>query len=195
LYKTLNRYNEKVFCWFILCGLTIVTKGQEISVEKSINEIQTGFLGIWVHNESKLTNEIALRSEIGFNSGIFGGGFYDKTGFILIPVITVEPRWYYNLQKKNSKSKNIKNNRGNFIGIKTSYTPDWFVISNYDNLSVVNQISIVPKWGIRRSIGKHFNFETGIGLGYRYVFAKSAGYAENESESELNLHLRIGYTF
>lgn len=179
----------------ILCGLTIFTKGQEISVEKSIYGIQTGLLGIWVHNELKLTNEISLRSEIGFDSGIFGGSFYDKTGFLMTPVITLEPKWYYNLEKRNSKSKNIKNNSGNFIGLKTSYNPDWFVISNYDNLKVVNQISIIPTWGIRRNIGNHFNFETGIGLGYRYIFAKSAGYLENESEAVLDLHLRIGYTF
>ena len=179
----------------ILCGLAIITKGQEISVEKSIYGIQTGFLGVWVHNESRLTNEISLRSEIGFDSGIFGGSFYDKTGFLMTPVITLEPKWYYNLEKRNSKSKNIKNNSGNFIGLKTSYNPDWFVISNYDNIRVVNQISIIPKWGIRRNIGNHFNFEAGIGLGYRYIFAKSAGYLTNESEATLDLHLRIGYTF
>jgi len=37
--------------------------------------IQTGFLGIWVHNESKLSNTISLRSELGFDSGFWGGDF------------------------------------------------------------------------------------------------------------------------
>jgi hypothetical protein len=186
---------KKILIALILCGLTIFTKGQETSVEKSIFGVQTGLLGIWIHNESRLTNEISLRSELGFDSGIFGGSFYNKTGFIMTPVITAEPRWYYNLEKRVSKSKNIKNNSGDFIGMKISYNPDWFVISNYDNLKVVNQVSIIPKWGIRRVYGEHFSFEAGFGVGYRYIFAKSAGYLENESEVALDLHLRIGYNF
>ncbi|MDA3780511.1 MAG: hypothetical protein PF487_09895 [Bacteroidales bacterium] len=186
---------RKCLIIIILSGLSLNTNAQGISVEKSISGIQTGFLGIWVNNEAKLTKEIALRSEIGFDCGIFGGSFYEKTGFLFIPVIRVEPRWYYNLEKRDAKSKNIINNSGNYIGIKTSFNPDWFLISNYENLKIVNQIAIIPKWGIKRSIGNHFNFETGIGIGYRYIFAKSAGYRENENELAVDLHLRIGYTF
>ena len=63
------------------------------------------------------------------------------------------------------------------------------------NHFIVNQVSIIPTWGIKRNIGKHFTYETGIGLGYRYYFAKSEGYAKNESSGALNLHLRVGYRF
>ena len=64
-----------------------------------------------------------------------------------------------------------------------------------DNVEVADQISIIPTWGIRRNIGNHFTYETGIGIGYLYYFAKDAGYAENESDVAVNLHLRIGYRF
>ncbi|MEZ0007550.1 hypothetical protein ABH942_002932 [Flavobacterium sp. 28YEA47A] len=179
---------------FILCCLTMAAKSQTASVEKSLFGIQTGFLGVWAHNETKLSNQIVLRSELGLDSGIWGGDYYDKTGFLMTPVITVEPRWYYNLNKRVAKSKRIDGNSGNFISLKTSYHPDWFVISN-DDVNIISDISIIPTWGIRRNIGKHFNYETGIGVGYRYIFAKQAGYLENKSETTLNLHLRIGYTF
>ena len=177
----------------ILCGFTFIAKSQNASVEESTYGIQTGILGVWFHNETKLSKQIALRSELGLDSGIFGGSFYDKVGFLMTPVITLEPRWYYNLDKRVSKSRNIVGNSGNFVSIKTSYNPDWFVISNYDNLRVVNQISIIPTWGIKRNMGNHFTYETGIG--YRYSFAKNAGYLKNEGEVALNLHLRIGYRF
>jgi hypothetical protein len=186
---------KKIFLTLIFCGLTFIAKSQTTSVEKSTNGIQIGVLGIWFHNETKLSQQIALRGELGLDSGIFGGSIYDRTGFLMTPVITLEPRWYYNLDKRVSKSRNITGNSANFISIKTSYHPDWFVISNYDNLKVVNQVSIVPTWGIKRNIGNHFTYETGIGIGYRYIFAKSAGYLKNESEVALNLHLRIGYRF
>jgi hypothetical protein len=175
--------------------MTLIVKSQNASVEKSTYGIQTGFLGIWLHNETKLSNSIALRSEIGFDSGIWGGDFYDGTGFLLTPVITLEPRLYYNLNKREEKSRRIEGNSGNFISLKTSYHPDWFVISNTDNVSVISDISIIPTWGIRRNIGKHFTYETGFGIGYRYTFAKQAGFLENKSEVDVNLQLRIGYRF
>ena len=174
---------------------TIVTKAQNASVEKSTFGIQTGILGIWVHREVKLTNLIALRAELGMDAGIWYGGFYPKTGYLITPVFTFEPRWYYNLEKRQSKSKSITGNSGNFLTIQTSYHPNWFTISNYDNAKILNQVSLIPTWGIRRNIGEHFTYETGIGLGYRYYFAKSVGYTKDESSAALNLHLRVGYRF
>ena len=168
---------RKILFTLLFFGLTLTAKSQNASVEKSTFGIQTGILGIWVHNESKLSNQVVLRSEIGFDSGIWGGTFYDKTGFRL------------------KKERRIDGNSGNFISLKTSFHPDWFVISNYDNLRIVSDISIVPTWGIRRNIGNHFTYETGFGVGYVYYFAKDAGFSENKSDVTVNLHLRIGYKF
>lgn len=137
-----------------------MAKSQNASVEQSTFGIQTGVLGIWIHNEAKLANQIALRSEIGFDSGFFGGSSYNRTGFLMVPVITVEPRWYYNLNKRVAKSRNIAGNSGNYLSIQTNYNPDWFIITNEDNLSLVNQASVIPTWGIRRSLGNHFTYET-----------------------------------
>ncbi len=59
-------YMKRNLIMLILSGLTILTKGQETSVEKSTYGIQTGLLGVWIHNEFRLSNEISLRSEVGF---------------------------------------------------------------------------------------------------------------------------------
>ncbi|AXT18411.1 hypothetical protein D7030_07840 [Flavobacteriaceae bacterium AU392] len=174
-----------------LIFITFSINAQDASVEDSFYGIQTGFLGIWVHNETKLSNKIALRTELGLDAGFFySSAFSDNLGFLLAPVITLEPRWYYNLDKRQNKSKNIKNNSGNFLSLDVSYHPDLFVISNNDNVGVIDQVSVIPKWGIRRSIGNHFNYETGIGVGYNYIFG---GF--NEGEVAVDLHLRIGYKF
>ena len=186
---------KNIFSCMIFFFFVSVTKGQVISVEKSIFNIQTGFLGVWLNNESKLSDKVALRSEIGFDAGYFMGSFYSKTGFFMTPVLTLEPRWYYNLKNRVAHSKKIKSNSGNFFGIKVSYNPDWFVISNYDGLSVVNQVSLIPKWGIRRNLGNHFNFEGGGGIGYKYYFSEKADYLRRENEAAVDLHLRIGFQF
>ena len=186
---------KKILLTLAFCGLTIIAKSQTTSVEQSTYGIQTGVLGIWAHNEAKLSNQIALRAEIGMDAEFYGGSSYLKNAFLMTPVIRLEPRWYYNLEKRVLKSKNIKGNSANFLTLQTSYRPNWFVISNYENVEVGDQISIIPTWGIKRNIGNHFTYETGIGIGYRYIFAKSVGYLENLGEATLNLHLRIGYRF
>lgn len=177
--------------------LLIVSKitAQNVSVEKSIYGIQTGLLGIWVHNESRLSNEFVFRTELGFDGGYRYSDFYDLNYYVLAPVITAEPRWYYNLEKRNKKGKNTTKNSANFVGLKLSFHPDWFTISNEDNISITNQISFIPKWGIKRTLGDHFTYETGIGLGYEYYFYKNEGYPENEGGIAVDLHVRIGYSF
>lgn len=187
---------KKIVLILMLCGFAHTAASQNTSVEKSTLGLQTGVLGIWFHSENRLSNQVALRSEIGLDAGIFGGSlYYNGTGYLLIPTITLEPRWYYNLDKRASKSKNIAGNGGNFISLKTSYHPDWFVISNYSPFSIIDQILIIPTWGIKRNIGDHLTYEAGFGFGYRHVFAKRAGYSQNEGDTAANLHLRVGYRF
>jgi len=156
----------------------------KISVEKSIYGIQIGTLGFWVYNESRLTNTIALRSEIGLDAGII------NSLYILTPTITAEPRFYYNLKKRSKKGKSILKNSANFLALKFFYVPNLFVISNYQDTRAIKSLSIIPKWGIKRSIGKHFTYELGLGIGY-YIDLED-GYL---NESTADLHLRIGYTF
>ena len=160
------------------------------SVEKSIFGIQTGFFGIWVHNESKLSNEISLRSELGLDAG-FVINSYDNSTF-LVPSIRVEPRWYYNLEKRVAKGKNIKNNSGNFLSLTTTYNPDWFVIPEKTNLNFIGSVSVIPKWAIKRTYGNHFTFETGVGIGYVFF---TEDYLDSKGVVGVDLHLRLGYTF
>lgn len=184
---------KKKFFYTLISSLVyLVGNSQTASVEKSTFGIQTGLLGVWAHNEMKLTNQIALRTEFGLNAAFFAGNFYPKTGFLMTPVLIAEPRWYYNLDKRLSKSRNIAGNSGNFFSIQTSYHPNWFVISNYDNFKTFNLVTLIPTWGIKRNIGKHFTYESAIGIGYGHQFRESYGDLEGVS---INLHARIGYRF
>lgn len=179
----------------ICCGLTFIAKSQNASVEKSTSGFQIGVLGTWFYNEAKLSNKIALRTELGLDSGIFGIMHSYEVGYILIPDITVEPRYYYNLNKRLTKSKSITGNSGNFVSLRTSYYPDWFVVTKNENLRPYNHIAIIPSWGIKRNVGNHFTYEAGLGIGYRYYFTKRVGFTENQLNRSGNLHIRIGYRF
>ena len=187
----------KILFIILLSFCTLGAFAQNTSVEKLTFGLQTGVLGIWAYNEAKLSNTITLRTELGFDFGIWETTFYDdyNSPFLLTPVIVFEPRFYYNLKKRSENSKRIDGNSGNFIALKSSFHPDWFVLFNTNNAPVVSDFSIIPTWGIKRNIGEHFNYEAGLGAGFSHTFAKRAGYSKDKSEMELNMHLRIGYRF
>lgn len=185
---------KKIFIASALCLLSFSVKSQNASVEDNVFGIQTGLLGIWFHLETKLSDKFVLRGELGFDGGFWLGSYVDN-GFVLTPVITAEPRFYYNLNKRVKQSKGIDGNSGNFISLKTSFNPDIFTISNHENVSIIPRLQMIPTWGIRRNIGNHFNYEAGFGIGYYKEFYKQSGYTYNDSGTAVNLHLRIGYRF
>lgn len=180
-----------LFTTFFTLSLSTFSQNKKIkpSVEKSIFGVQAGLFGVFGYNESKLSDDFTLRTEIGMLAGAWGGSFYPKTGFVMTPTISLEPRYYYNLNRRLKKDKNTLNNSANFFSLKTNYNPDLFVISNYDNIRTREHITIVPKWGLRRNIGKNFEYEFTAGIGYAYNFELKNG------ESYLDLGLRIGYRF
>jgi hypothetical protein len=172
--------------------LSQLAMSQSASVERSVFGIQAGW-GIWIHQESRLANQLALRSELGVHTRIRGGNLYEKPKFVMSPVLTLEPRWYYNLDNRVRKEKRIDGNSGDFVSLKASWHPDWFRNSTADNINNLSDVALVPTWGLRRHIGQHITFETGIGVGVRLVFAEYAGVRENEFKSVVNLNIRIGY--
>lgn len=178
----------------LLLVLTSATKSisqNKETLEKSIFGVETGFLGFWINNETRLITNLSLKSEIGLDAGIFGGASDTKIGTVLVPVFTLEPRYYYNIEKRAHNNKTTSNNSANFIALNLKYQPDLFIISN-NNVDAISNISIIPKWSIRRNLGSHFHYETGFGLGYRYFLEK----INNEKgEVAVDLHLRIGYNF
>lgn len=180
---------KKIILIITILAISFAGKAQDTGVEKSMFSLQAGFLGAWINNEVRLSNEISLKSEFGLDVGLRGCSDCE-TQCALAPVLTLEPKWYYNIEKRSAKGKIIKNNSANFVSLGFTYYPDWFVISNATNANVENQITIIPKWGIKRAISNsNFNYELGIGIGKRYYFDA------DEWETAADLLIRIGYTF
>jgi hypothetical protein len=185
----------KKLSFFLLVLFSISSFSQDsLRVEKSIFGIQTGLLGFWAHNEARLSDEIALRTELGFDFGVAKSSLQNQDIVVLIPSIRVEPRWYYNLDNRIKKGKSIAKNSANFFALNTTWNPDFFYITNEnkDSFDVISALAIIPKWGLKRTYGSHFTFETGIGLGY---FFNLEEYNNETGGVALDLHLRMGYTF
>ena len=175
-----------------LCLYKINAQESTASVEQSVFGVQTGLLGVWAHNEAKLSNTIALRSEVGLDAG-FGGSENDLE-FVLVPVLRLEPRWYHSLKRRAEKGRNTAKNSANFLGLGVWYYPDLFVISGFEQVDISNSLVIVPKYGLKRTYWEHFTLEAGGGVGYFRIFNGETADDFNSGVA-IDLHLRIGYTF
>ena len=81
----IKKIMKKSLFTIIFCGSLFVLRAQEASVEKSTFGVQTGWFGIWLYNEAKLSNEIVLRSEIGLTGEFYFNGYYENTWFLVAP--------------------------------------------------------------------------------------------------------------
>jgi len=182
---------------FIICISTIslisFAQQQQASLTESTMGLQIGTFGIWVYNEAKITNSLALRSDLGLD-GYITSEDINFNNMYFIPSASIEPRWYYNLKKRVRESKRIDSNSGDFISLKLIYNPNIFTISKNNNINILfnSMFSIIPTWGFRRAIGRNFNFETALGPGYRYGFSSST---KNTSGFIYYVNLRIGFVF
>ena len=182
---------KKIFLFVLtMILISFAAEAQNRTVEKSIFGAQIGFLGLDFYNEARLTDKIALRSDINL-SAMLWGGIYSGNGFVIFPSLALHPKYYYNIDKRADKGKNTKNNSANYLGLQLLFVPDLFVISNYSDVSVYNQLQIYATYGIRRNFGNKFNYEFSTGLGY----VTTIGYAYNDSALVIPLWLKIGYDF
>lgn len=196
---------------FILLLFCFVSNAQV--VDKSINGLQTGLLGIWWNNESKLAPNWALRTEIGYAAPVYTRVHYgeiDTNNFsavypIFQPVLSFEPRWYYNSRKRIGNSNNTFHNSGNYATIALQYYPKFLAYSPsggaknlvFNSKEPNGGLYFIPTWGIRRNISYHWNFEIGAGFGVDLIEAFDLG-SEIEEQGDdfiFNIHLRIGYKY
>jgi len=186
---------KQIWIVLLLASYALTISAQEARVEKSVFGIQTGFWGVWGYNESRIGTQWALRSEVGLFDYF---GLIE--GFNLEPVLTVEPRWYFNLNGRQARGKKIENNSGSFIAFRTSLRPDVFDIPVVSNDGLINpSIAFVPYFGVRKPIGEKFNYELGFGLGGEYFSKGWEGYEEGFYTGNgrkfvwaFNIHMRFG---
>ncbi|MBL4887346.1 MAG: hypothetical protein JKZ03_02610 [Flavobacteriaceae bacterium] len=101
----------------------------------------------------------------------------------------MEPRWYYSFKRRTRKGRTIKGNSGGFLALKTQYFPDWFVISNESNISIIESFGFIPKIGYRKVWENNLSFEGGFGIG------RAVSINSNNWVTIVELTFRIGYSF
>lgn len=168
---------------------------------QSLFNVQAGAVGIFGSYEAALSTRWALRTEVGLDLYSYeslrynGTSLQEDKGSFLIPVISVEPRWYYNIEKRSKKGKHTGNNSANFLTLAVKFHPDIFQIGGPEYLDLPNQLSFIPKWGMRRAISRsNFNYEIGAGIGI-LTYLTDGNFTSETNDAAIDLHIRIGYTF
>ncbi|MBY0478684.1 MAG: hypothetical protein K2Q24_13640 [Chitinophagaceae bacterium] len=97
-----------------------------------------------------------------------GGGYNIAEGFIeyqfLKPALhfSVNPKFYYNLEKRINKGKSAKYNSGNYFGARLKYNLPLYNRTDIIRTSILTNIH----WGIQRAIGHHWTLNSLFGIGY-----------------------------
>lgn len=178
----MNKFILLLFCLFHSITFSQKNKFEKVSVEKSILSIQTGYFGTWINHELKLHNQLALRTDVGTEYRL---KFAINQSFDSLKnqvSIFLEPKYYFNLTKRESKNKNIKNNAGNYISLRTNFN----ILNNLENGEIYFH-TLTPTYGIRRNITSHFNLE--LSFGYGISFSNSLIIIEAMPS------FRVGYVF
>lgn len=165
-----------------LITMALMSSLQSLHAQEGLKEnfnIKVGVLGCWVAYEKPLSDAFLLNAEIGYTGGIL------NSELIFTSTIALEPRYYYNINKRIKKDKNIEHNSANYFALQLSYVPDILTVTK-NNINVVKTFGLVPTYGLRRNISGGFNFDFEFGVGYLW---------SKELENEVTSNLFIGFSY
>ncbi len=134
---------------------------------KSMSKLELGLGGLGFGYEARISKAITLD----MSTGIGGHYHVDDQSFSYVPAhgkddlspayfVSINPRFYYNLEERTAKGKNNAHNAANYIGIKAKY------VAGFKNDPGTFLANI--HWGMQRNFGNHnrwmFNAIAGMGV-------------------------------
>lgn len=148
---------------------------------ESLHSANVGYPGISYSYEYALGKQFSINLEAGTNLSWQTDNYNKSTTINFYPAIQLEPRIYYSV-KTRYKYDSFFNNSASFFCISSGIRMDSFSFRNN-----TPNLFVVPKWGFRRAMGKHFIFETKIGGGIKF--------RNGSSQFEPGLDVKFGYVF
>jgi hypothetical protein len=142
--------------------------GQNTSPENDLEKLvklDLGLRGIGITYEPKLSNKMSIEL-----SGGIGGGYdisfqeFTYLWNLLDPAlyVIVNPKYYYNKNKRQAKGKSTALNSGNYIGLGIKYTSRGIS----ESTNVWDALLFNLHWGMQRTLGQRWTFNAHAGVGY-----------------------------
>lgn len=173
----------------IVAFIPVVFISSILIAQENVMSVRAGLIGAWFQYENAVADLGVVDYELGYVYGLYGNS--TKVDFVSTTTISIEPKWYYNLNRRDKKGKNITNNTGNYFSLEFLYIPNWLTSSNvqtqpFQEPGVAISYSFVPKYGFRRSFSDKFNFEFAFGVGQTW-------YEDQSSVTQAALDVKFGY--
>ena len=149
----------------VLTLAVVFTTSIIYSQQKHYFEAGIYLIGADLSYERNLSNKFSIKSSLGYNGSIY------KTNehiFVLQPNIIIQPRFYYNKDKRSLKGKNTDYNSANFFSLNLEYLTSELNISNA-GFYEPELFTIGTGWNLRRRIkSTKFVYEFSTGIVYNY---------------------------
>ena len=186
-----------IFCLFIIVYHQANAQETKAELEYNIKSVQIGYLNFSLNDETRLTRKLSLKTSVTFEPYNYRSESFSK-GYIVYPYLNLETRWYSNLDRRAEKYKKTEGNTGNIWSIIATYSPDWIVLTSQESPIKNSLIRIGPNYTIRRTLGKHFDFEGSAHSEYGYIFQPSKDYSNIPYRGSYfygGIGVKIGYHF
>jgi hypothetical protein len=152
---------EKYFLTFLLAPFVLFAQNDNPT---TVDLFKVNILNPGITYEKSLSKNTTLCLDANLS---FGVAIHENhTIFLTVPYLRGQYRYYYNLDKRISKGKDVSRNSGGFIALNTSYylSPignDTY-ISNYDGFTLGGV------WGFQKTYKSGFNLGATAGLGNNF---------------------------
>lgn len=146
------------------------------------NQFRLNFISPGFTFEKSVSNSSSfiIQSQIIYGFNVRGS----QTNHVFAPLLETQYRFYYNLNSRKEKQKNISNNSGSYFGVSTMYG---FKPLNNDNfISIYDGFTVGGLWGFQKTYKSKLNIGAEIGLGYNF--------SENQPKKIVDLiGIKFGY--
>jgi hypothetical protein len=177
----------KAVLTIFLVAMSSMTFAQDkdASLKKDIMSAEIGLFTASLNYERHLGGLFTLKTGVGVGV-YFGQDFFSgNTYWEFTPIVIAEPRYYYNFNRRVQRGRKTSYNASNYLALSVSYFSNPVVVSGMNYHIRQSAFSLIPEWGLKRTLGKRMNFEFAIGYGLTYTL--------HEFGTGVGLDLRFGY--
>ena len=185
------------FCLFAILFFHVNTIiAQQSTKLQSLHHVDVFLIGASYNYEHAFGSNFTLSPSYSVIPGVYtyyiGGNQNSKWGHALYQSLSLDTRWYTNVNKRVKRGKSVENNSANFVSLLVEYIPE------FSNMKY-STYAITPRWGFRSSFNQHFFMEFAIGLPYIIDRWPSNEWGSDKwrwrSEVGLHLGLKAGFGF
>lgn len=170
---------------FFVLVLTFAAAGLHAQTPKAVSNhsVTLNLVGVDYAYEQHLGGPFTIIGRAGLGSGMewTNSDFY----YTINPVLSAEPRWYYNFNRRVGMGRSTEGNAGSFLSLEYRYL---FPSVASNGAERAYPVYLTPTWGMRRVYGGHWLLEFNTGVSFMRD-------TQGETDWAPRLNLRFGYKF